>query len=292
MKSHLNATHAKCLALIWTGLVADGATVLHLRFDGDTGVSDGATAMSILDSSGSGNHATSVNGPTYAADSPSVTVPLTGAGNSYSLDLERSSNQRLSVADHGSIDFGAGSAFTIEGYVRLETLGSFADATTRQYLVHKKSGNNADSQLNYGFLVSTGNISGGDGSGRQLALQLGNGSGFSTIYSDLRIDDNEWHYVAVRFDDGTNAVRFTLDGTHDDKTSTQAIAANALNLLIGAHITGSGIYDAHFDGRIDELRISDAFLADSELLNAVPEPSSLLLAGLGLGAVMKRRRDV
>ena len=292
----MNKTHKTTTALLAGAFSCiaptQAATVLYHRFDGDAGVANGATATNIADSSAGGNGSSSIAGaPVYSNGVPTPTVPQTGASNGFSLDLERSSSQRYAVADNNNLDFGAGSAFTLEGYVKLETLSSATDSLTRQYLFLKKSGANADSALNYSFIVSTANIIGGDGSGRQLALQLGDGSGFSTVFSSFKITDNDWHYVGVRFNDVTDAVRFTLDGNHEDTTSTQAIAANGLDLTIGGHMSSSGAFDATFDGQIDELRISNTFLADSALLNVL-EPSSALLSGLGaLGLLLRRRRS-
>jgi hypothetical protein len=242
-------------------------TVLHLRFDTDTDVEADLPALSVLDTSGEENQVTPVNSPLYSADTPAPTVPLTGASNAFSLHLMRTGIQRLVVSDDDSLDFGPGSSFTIEAFVRLDTVGSSAGGGFRQYLVHKKSGNNADSRLNYGFLVASGNVSGGNGSGRQLALQLGDGMTFSTIYSDLEITDTDWHYVAVRYNDVTKTAVFTLDGFSNAKTTTQSIAANGLDLLIGAHQNASGQFLENFDGKIDELRISNVFLANADLLS-------------------------
>lgn len=55
----------------------------------------------------------------------------------------------------------------------------------------------------------------------------------------------------------------------------------------------SSTYGENFNGLIDEVRISDQALPPSQLLDAAPEPSTLVLASLaaaiGLGAIIRRR---
>ncbi|WFB35439.1 hypothetical protein P3T73_14875 [Kiritimatiellota bacterium B12222] len=246
--------------------------VLYHKYDGN-----------LTDSSAFGNNGTGINSPGF----------VTGEYNQ-AIDLERSSTQYVTVADNNSLDFGAGSAFTIEGWVKLESLGGDSGAT-RQMLALKKSGSNADTRLNYGFMVQRGsNSSASSGTYNQLGLLLGDGSGWTGYYSTLSITDNDWHYVSVRFDDTTNTAIFNLDASEDTLTGVnQSIAANGLDLTIGAHMTNTGAIDHSFDGLIDELRISNTFLADGDLLvNAIPEPSTLILglsAFLGVFLFGRRR---
>ncbi|MDF3128531.1 PEP-CTERM sorting domain-containing protein [Kiritimatiellaeota bacterium B1221] len=247
--------------------------VLYHKYDGD-----------LTDSSAFGNDGTGVNSPTYAIGEYGQAI-----------DLERGGTQYVTVGDNNSLDFGAGAAFTIEGWVKLESFGTSA-GNSRQMLAMKKSGSgNADSKMNYGFLVQRGS-NGGPSSGEysQLGLVLGDGNGFTGYYSTLEITDTDWHYVSVRFDDVSNTATFNLDGNSEtfNGTVTQAIAANELDLTIGAHMDNTGTIDHSFDGRIDELRISNTFLADGDLLiNVIPEPGTMALMVIGFcGFIAFNRR--
>ncbi len=79
---------------------------------------------------------------------------------------------------------------------------------------------------------------------------------------------NEWHFVAVTVS-GTKAY-FYLDGRPDGEGDVGRILKNSLNLLIGrAHIGCNGTcgIDNFFDGIIDDVRIYNRTLSDTELLD-------------------------
>lgn len=249
----------------------EAAVLLH-SFDSDPGAADGAGATVLVDATANGNDGASSGSPVYSNDVALSLIPGTGAANGLSLDLERSNTQYNTVPDSDSLDLAAGGAITIEAWVRLETVANGA-GVERQYLVFKKSGATADSLVNYGFLVNSSG-SYGAGSNNGLTFLVGDGSAFQAVHSTLTVTDTDWHFVAVRFDDATDTVRFTVDGMHEDITGVTTVpAANGLDLLVGAHTNSSGVIDASFDGKIDELRISNAWLTDDQLLTETPAPA-------------------
>ena len=98
---------------------------------------------------------------------------------------------------------------------------------------------------------------------------------------------NQWAHVAGTLDDTTGAMRLFIDGQQVTQT-TSAIRPvgpldSNLNPGIGiGNLQSLATYSPQaFDGLIDEVRISDVALPPSQFLNAVPEPSTLVLAGLG-----------
>ena len=274
--------------------VAGRAAVLLHHYDNDPGAFGGAVAATLVDGTAHFNNGTTVGSPTYASDVPLTQIPGTRANNALSLDLERNNSQYYTVADSASLDLAAGGAITIEAWVRLETVASSTSLDQRQYLVFKKSGAIADTAVNYGLLVnSAGGYTGGsrvgspNAAGTNLTFVVGNGSAFQSVHSTLTVADSGWHFVAVRFNDATNTVRFTVDGAHQDVTGvTQVPAANALNLLVGTHTDAAGVFDSFTDAEIDELRISNTWLADSELLTqpAPQDPFADWIACHNVGA--------
>jgi hypothetical protein len=101
----------------------------------------------------------------------------------------------------------------------------------------------------------------------------------------------EWYNVAITRSGST--YKFYVDGAQagSDLTDGTVIPDASAPLTFG----WAEAVSPYFDGRLDEIRIYDHALSQSEIaaLAAVPEPSTLLLAGAGLAglvACVGRRR--
>jgi hypothetical protein len=260
----------------------------YYRFEeGTTGSPVPAAVGSVLDHTANANNGTakSDNGgslPSYSTDVFGHTVPLTTSPNDLSLDFERDEANFLEVAHDPALSFGD-SSFTLEAWVKLESLGAGSPGT-RQYIFHKKGdGNLSDAHVEYGFYVDEG---------KTLKLIQGNGSTNSQVNSPFKINDTDrWHYVSAAFDAENDLLRIMLDDQIFTTAQTFTPVANTEPLIIGGHYNSGGVFDSTFDGLIDEMRITGAFLAPSDLLLAVPEPSGLLLALLGLMGLAGCRRS-
>ena len=274
---HFIVILAVCIVALMMAEQTSAETMLYLRFDNDGKTAGQAVGTdSVLDETANDNDgaASGTSGATavYTSDVFGSSVPLTGSPNGLALDFERDNKQILTVADDDSLDFGPTDAFTLEAWVKLETLASEVDGyDKRQYVMHKKSSTGVgDDAVNYSLLASN--------DGGTLKMQLGNGvDSNAQIDSSLRITDKNWHYISAAFDPVTDVIRFMLDDQIETKTGiTFTPAGNDGELTIGGHYNNSGSLEAWtFDGMIDEIRISSGFLAGDDLLiNAVPEPSS------------------
>lgn len=288
---HRNFQALLIVAAVMIGAsAASAATVAYWRFDND-GKTAGQTAETVLDETANNNDGSGSNAPTYSSDVFGSQVPLTGDPNTLSIDLERDSSQRIRVEDSNSLDFGD-SSFTIEAYVKFET--AVTGVASQQFLVWKKEFDSgvADTQLDYGIVFARNGSFGASVNGR-LVLVQGNGSTTNFVGSGLTLTDTtSWHYVSVAFDAVNDQVRFIIDDQTATIANTFTAAANTGELIIGAHKNASNIIDAHFDGQIDELRISNTFLDTSELLNVVPTPAALPAGLLMMGAMLSRRRRI
>ncbi len=145
--------------------------------------------------------------------------------------------------------------------------------------------------------------------GGVLALQVGDGSTLSTYsslsstYSAAAGTSTPWVFFAVTFDANVNKVNFYLGDTSSSvtlantltSTQTTSDTANSNSFGIGNSQQDWGGYIA-FDGMLDNIRLfgavtgSTGALTLSELetirfADAVPEPASVSLLVLGLGAI-------
>lgn len=106
----------------------------------------------------------------------------------------------------------------------------------------------------------------------------------------------EWHHYAFTVDgsqSGADRLALYVDGTLMATSVTFNAGGapsflNSTDFYIGARGAGPSLW---FNGLIDDLRISNKVLSPPEFLINIPEPSSLVLLGLGgIGLIRLRRR--
>jgi MYXO-CTERM domain-containing protein len=108
------------------------------------------------------------------------------------------------------------------------------------------------------------------------------GTGADAISDSFVASEDTWYHLA--FVKSGASYQFYLDGTalgSGPLPGFDSIVLTATNTLFIGNL---------FDGRLDEIRISDEALTPSQFLNAIPEPSSLALAAAGLAALAALRR--
>jgi hypothetical protein len=176
--------------------------------------------------------------------------------------------------DDDSLDFGAGMAFTIEGWLKSSGTGSQVFLDNRNL-----SGDTDGYRL---FLDASGYFS--------LIVDSSLG-GSRVTYDDSVVNDNVWHhFAAVR--EAAGAMRLYVDGVEDTtladngSASNSGSVANAQPIAFGA----AGNNTLNYAGFLDEIRISDVALTPDQFLNfVVPEPSIAVL--LPVGALLLWRRS-
>jgi len=235
----------------------------------------GAAAGNVADRLAFGHDGTAASGtggalPVYSGNVPAGNDYVVGESNQLSLDLEQDHQQYVEVQNGTGLSFGE-APFTIEAWVKLETLPSGNNLASTMPVVQKKVIGAADSAMDYMLLAAAGSYGGGTNFSN-MALMLGG----QTIVSSLSIPDTQWHHISVSFDPVADVVRFTLDGQVDSQSTNISGTENTGPLVIGAHFNSSGVVDRAFDGLIDELSITDGFLAISELqpLQSIAAPDA------------------
>jgi hypothetical protein len=219
---------------------------------------------------------------TYADGTLRAVVPANGFTNERSAALGPAG--RFAVADPAGVLASGGEGFTVEAWVRLVDPADSPTAEARRVLVQRKPLAAGDASSDFIVFAQAGNVSSagvanygrqGNFTGREIAVLFGNGGttnpGFWTVTSNLRIDDEAWHFVAVAVDAVAGEVRFTVDGTTERHAFVdRGRVIVAAPVLVGAHTNASGSINQFLRGRLDEVRIS---------AGAVPE--NLLLARAG-----------
>lgn len=256
----------------------------------------------IPDISGNGNHlsAFAQNGSFTTMLFSNVVAPNAQTGTTLSIQNDSatccgvlSSQDDLEV---GGVNVGALADWSIEASVNFKGLGGY------QTIVGKD-----------GF----GEATNGDTRQAILYLQKTNANVFRINFVDVQgyahvadsttlAEVGKWYHVAATSDGDTLKlfINGILEGSLDMTTSVSTDRSMAALNEAGFEGVGTaapygwtthrGMYnDGHGDrvnGYIDDVRISNAALASSALLFAIPEPATLGLAALGLVSIACRRR--
>lgn len=171
----------------------------------------------------------------------------------------------------------SGESFTVEAWVKLDSLANGSTAEERQVLVQRKPTNLGDRSADYIFCVQAGDYpqqgiqNFGSSGSRNITMLFGNGgaanASFWTVTSDLTISDNQWHYVAAIVDADRSEVTFIVDQRIDVVTflSLGRVIVDA-PLVIGAHTNTAGQFNQRLRGSVDELRICSGTVPVAALL--------------------------
>lgn len=137
---------------------------------------------------------------------------------------------------------------------------------------------------------------------RAVLLETGIDSGYTGMGTAAgSVENNTWQHLAVTFNRTTDVVEFYVDGTKlPSSDSFYETFPDNREMFIGAPGT---LEWWHFGGKIDDFRVYDSVLTQSEIsdlvgTSPVPEPGSMILLAGGLvgvyGFLAKRRivRDV
>jgi len=177
------------------------------------------------DASGNGNHGTVYGGASWTS----------GQCNS-ALDFD-GSNDYIQVPDSSSMD--------VTGSLSILAWIKKTDQSTTDVMANKK--------FAYDFATKT------DG---KLRVYIGTGSGWGSGFSgNTDVVDGNWHHVAFTYDDVNNELITYVDEVEDGSTIyTDSLGASTYDLYIGRDPGAS-----RFNGRIDEVRIYNRVLSQSEV---------------------------
>jgi len=267
----------------------EAATVAYYRFENGTANTAASGAGSILDSSINGFNGTPFDAPVYGSNIPVNPVLLTGSSNSLSMNFNGTAWQRVNVPDNPS--FQLTHSLTLEAYVNLRSIYQINWANYVLFRGDDRGG--FDPYKLFVYQDNSGAAYFGFGiDGPQYNV----GASISAPIPSL----NQWFHIAGTLDDTTGVMDLYINGVLAKSTVTLIRPLGPLDprfspgLGIG-NLQSSNLdpfYSQHFDGLIDEVRISDVALTPDQFLN-VPEPSTFFLLGIGAISLLAfgRRRN-
>ena len=155
-------------------------------------------------------------------------------------------DDRITIPDDASLDIDSASGIiTIEAWIYPHTTGS-----KYRTIVAKRELNGNPTNYQFSINASTG------------TLLFYSGHWPEVYVSSVSVPTNEWSYVAVSLDASEGLLRFYRNGVKEDSISNAVLgAANDFDLQIGYIYTN----DQTFDGYMDEVRITDRLLSDTEI---------------------------
>ncbi|TXL13492.1 hypothetical protein BMR06_16780, partial [Methylococcaceae bacterium HT5] len=115
------------------------------------------------------------------------------------------------------------------------------------------------------------NASGSNAGSRGQAFNVGNGySWCDGVSVSASFPINEWHHVTGIIDNTNGVIKYYLDGElASEKSIPPYSTTNSYPLIMGRHFTSrdghSGIYKYQFKGMIDEVRIYERALSETEI---------------------------
>ena len=265
---------------------------------------DEVTGDLTLSSNGTaGNYLQSGSAPQWSVSVPAAQVPnpdpvdtsdANGTINAGGVNTRSLFFQQWKIAESRSNVFSPTAAFTIEAYVRRDNsvFGGRGLAT----IAHQSVVNADDANAGWGFFLQGGGDEGGgrgpafDGS---LVLRLCNTTDTAArdfYLTDNLITDSNWHHVAATRDALGNVALY-VDGVAGTLGGFGSSYAGSLDSPSSWFAVGGTLNQyRNFGGWIDEVRLSDAALTKQGFLNAIPEPSTVMLLAFGGGLLLRRRR--
>jgi sialidase-1 len=226
----------------------DDPTVVQLNFDEQTSGVAPSTSNYLKDSRGYGLHGTASNGPAFVEGDPRYN---NGAALRFTGGIDE---VRIDDISNSPLDFEDEDSFTLEAVFKT-TSHSGTSANASGPLISKDIGAGLPS---YFLRIQDSKV----------RFLVSDNSSLASLYSDVVVNDGEWHHVAAVRDGAAGTISLYVDyvfaGSVADTTTGGF--GNASDLLIGSFNDSSGTTNKQFVGDIDFIRVSFGALGTDEFV--------------------------
>lgn len=165
------------------------------------------------------------------------------AANTHSIDLENSSSQYLSIADGSQTGLDVTSNFSIEAWVKPESLPSSGSAPV---IAGKWQGSDR------GYVLFIWN----DNGTHKIVIEFNDSSAArSKWYTTYTLSTSSWTHIAASVTAGTPSASMYINGSAVSLTSIETSATSVKNTATPFAIGALGDGTEFFDGLIDEVRV-------------------------------------
>ncbi len=184
-------------------------------------------------------------------------------------------NDYVNVGDKSNLDFEEDDSFSICAWIKY----SGPMDGKRHSIVGKRNHDGNAWQEGYGLWITFNNL--------YFHIEDTSNTGVEIFGSTLAAD-NKWHHAAAVRNTIEDKLYLYIDGNLDatpvEDTTTATLSGNEPFTIGCSH------GDNYFTGIIDDVRIYNHALSQSEIRELIPEPATFLLLGLGGLALMRKRR--
>ena len=170
------------------------------------------------------------------------------------LDLESASSQYAAITDAASTGLNMTGDFTIEAWVKIESLGS-------TIVIAGKGNLSSQSTRQYHLEIDSGGT---------MALWTSNGSSTSIINATSDVTVGVWTHIAVAYDESAGRAYFYINAIDAGSPTGGETTLNTSTepFWVGARLSGAS-YQLPFDGQIRDLRVWSDLRTSTEIANNI-----------------------